>query len=78
MLPFFTCIYTVVSQVALLPSYNSKATVSSLFSLSVLIYFNLIEVFEWIWVKRECVWKVELYVSTIIPTYDTAYILDIE
>ena len=34
---------TVVSQVALLPSYNSEATVSSLCSLPVLIYSNLFE-----------------------------------
>ena len=34
---------TVVSQVALLPSYNSKATVSSLCSLPVPIYPNLFE-----------------------------------
>jgi len=49
---------TVVSQVALLPSYNSKATVSLLCSLPVSIYPNLFEfilnLFEFLGEKRGC------------------------
>ena len=53
MLLFFTVICTVVSQVALFPSYNSEATVSSLCSLPIpilfqfiLIYLNFVEFFS--------------------------------
>ena len=48
---------TVVSQVALLPSYNSKTIVSSLCSLPVSIYSNLFEfilnLFEFLSEKKE-------------------------
>jgi len=45
---------TVVSQVALLPSYNNKATVSSLCSLPVPIYSNLSQ-FIWIYSEFICI-----------------------
>jgi len=44
---------TVVSQVALLSSYNSEATVSSLCSLPVPIYSNLS---QFIWIYSEFIW----------------------
>ena len=78
---------SVVHQVALLPSYNSKATVSSLYSLFVPIYPNLFEfllnlfefcrVFEW----KERVWEclgeaLSCSLSCHHPTFGAAYILD--
>ena len=119
-------ICTIVSQVAVLSSYNSMATVSlqivcqvallpfftgnlhccksgcsvpflqqwghsqlallTTCSNFIPIYPNLFEfivnlfefcrIFEWIWVKRKGMWKVELCVSAIIPTCNAAYILD--
>ena len=61
-------ICTVVSQVGVLPSYNSKATVSLLCSLLVPIYPNLFEfcrVFEW----KERVWEHlgTWFISAIFP-----------
>ena len=80
----------IVCQVTLFPSYNSKATVSLLCSLPIpilfqfiliylnlfWIYLNFVEVFEWIWVKREDMWKVELCASAITPIFGLMYIVD--
>ena len=68
-------VYTIVSQVALLPSYNSKATVSSLCSLPILIYSNFsqfISIFtEFIWIlwnlSREYVKKAAWSVLSQLP-----------
>ena len=68
-------ICTVVSQVALLPSYNSKATASLLFSLPVPIYSNFTQ-FIWIFPEFICIfeWKERVwerlgtwFISTIFP-----------
>ena len=74
---------TVISQVTLLPSYNSKATVSSLCSLPIPIYSNFsqfIWIFtEFIWIFQENVWRKllgQFWVSSHLPTCNTAYILD--
>ena len=109
-LPFYNSKATVslqiVRQVALLPSFtgnlyccksghsapflqqwgHSQLTLLTACSNFIPIYPNLFEfivnfvefcrIFEWIWVKREGMWKVELCVSAIIPTCDAAYILD--
>ena len=68
-------ICTVVSQVTVLPSSNSKATVSSLCSLPVPIYSNFIQ-FIWIFPEFICIfeWKERMwehlgtwFISTIFP-----------
>ena len=56
-----------MSQVALLPSYNSKVTVSLLCSLSVPIYLNFIEFLS---EKRGCVMNIEWDYGSYQPWSD--------
>ena len=90
MLPSFTgnlhCCMSGCSALFLQQWGHSQLTLLTACSNFISIYPNLFEfllnlfefcrIFEWIWVKREGIWKVELCVSTIIPTCDAAYILD--
>ena len=84
LLPFFTgnlhCCKSGCSAPFLQQWGHSQLTLLIACSNFIPIYPNLFEfcrIFEWIWVKREGMWKVELCVSAIIPTCNAACILDI-